>query len=449
MPSAPGGSGRDLAKVEAFNDYSERHHVRDRRCASSSASGHLSLPLAVVLPGGRRIGRKDAAVTLRLNDLSPLAHLVTGEVGKVGEDYVEGKRRPRRRHARADGGRRRADAGRPDPAARRRRRRRSPGCARPALMARSRLRHRPEADAEQVQFHYDVSDDFYALWLDPRRVYSCAYFRDAGDVARRGAGGQARAHLPQADAQAGRALPRHRRRLGRPAAVRGRALRRAGAGHHAEQEPARPRQQADRRARPRPAACAWTCSTTAHLDESEPYDKIASVGMFEHVGRAHLPEYFAKIRRLLKPGGLLLNHGITAGGTRNHQLGSGLGEFIEKYIFPGGELEHVSHVLERDRRRRARGGRRREPAPALREDALGLERRARGAARRRRARSPPTPCCAPTGSISRAARCASSAPGSRCTRCCARGRPATSSRGRCAAHNRSIPFNRGYMYPQR
>ena len=45
-------------------------------------------------------------------------------------------------------------------------------------MARSRLRHRPETDAEQVQFHYDVSDDFYALWLDPRRVYSCAYFRD-------------------------------------------------------------------------------------------------------------------------------------------------------------------------------------------------------------------------------------------------------------------------------
>jgi cyclopropane-fatty-acyl-phospholipid synthase len=83
-----------------------------------------------------------------------------------------------------------------------------------------------------------------------------------------------------------------------------------------------------------------------HLDESEPYDRIASVGMFEHVGRARLPEYFAKIHRLLKPGGLLLNHGITAGGTRNHQLGSGLGDFIEKYIFPGGELEHVSHLIE-------------------------------------------------------------------------------------------------------
>jgi cyclopropane-fatty-acyl-phospholipid synthase len=82
------------------------------------------------------------------------------------------------------------------------------------------------------------------------------------------------------------------------------------------------------------------------LSETEPYDKIASVGMFEHVGRALLPAYFAKIHRLLKPGGLLLNHGITAGGTRNHQLGAGMGDFIERYIFPGGELVHVSKVTE-------------------------------------------------------------------------------------------------------
>jgi cyclopropane-fatty-acyl-phospholipid synthase len=67
--------------------------------------------------------------------------------------------------------------------------------------------------------------------------------------------------------------------------------------------------------------------------------------MFEHVGRARLPEYFGKIRRLLRPGGLLMNHGITAGGTQHHQLGVGMGDFIEKYIFPGGELLHTSSVL--------------------------------------------------------------------------------------------------------
>jgi cyclopropane-fatty-acyl-phospholipid synthase len=82
-----------------------------------------------------------------------------------------------------------------------------------------------------------------------------------------------------------------------------------------------------------------------HLDESQPYDKISSVGMFEHVGRANMNAYFNKIRRLLAPGGLVLNHGITAGGLHNYQLGAGMGDFIEKYIFPGGELLHVSHVL--------------------------------------------------------------------------------------------------------
>ena len=82
------------------------------------------------------------------------------------------------------------------------------------------------------------------------------------------------------------------------------------------------------------------------LDETAPYDKIASVGMFEHVGRAQLEGYFAKLRRLLKPGGLIMNHGITAAGVYNAELGSGMGEFIEKYIFPGGELTHISVVME-------------------------------------------------------------------------------------------------------
>jgi cyclopropane-fatty-acyl-phospholipid synthase len=56
-------------------------------------------------------------------------------------------------------------------------------------------------------------------------------------------------------------------------------------------------------------------------------------------------DYFSQVLRLLRPGGLVLNHGITAGSIVPGQLGAGMGEFIEKYIFPGGELLHVSHVL--------------------------------------------------------------------------------------------------------
>ncbi|MEO7885615.1 MAG: class I SAM-dependent methyltransferase, partial [Polaromonas sp.] len=82
------------------------------------------------------------------------------------------------------------------------------------------------------------------------------------------------------------------------------------------------------------------------MPEDQPFDKISSVGMFEHVGHANMTAYFQKIMRLLTPGGLVMNHGITAGGLENRQLGAGMGDFIEKYIFPGGELMHVSAVLE-------------------------------------------------------------------------------------------------------
>jgi cyclopropane-fatty-acyl-phospholipid synthase len=56
-------------------------------------------------------------------------------------------------------------------------------------------------------------------------------------------------------------------------------------------------------------------------------------------------EYFSKIHSLLKPGGIVMNHGITSGNLEPGQLGAGMGDFIEKYIFPGGELLHISLVL--------------------------------------------------------------------------------------------------------
>ena len=82
------------------------------------------------------------------------------------------------------------------------------------------------------------------------------------------------------------------------------------------------------------------------LPEDAQYDKVASVGMFEHVGMRNYPRYFGKIFRLLKPGGMVLNHGITHNTLAADSLGSGIGEFVEEYVFPGGELTHVSRVIE-------------------------------------------------------------------------------------------------------
>jgi cyclopropane-fatty-acyl-phospholipid synthase len=82
------------------------------------------------------------------------------------------------------------------------------------------------------------------------------------------------------------------------------------------------------------------------LDASEAYDKIVSVGMYEHVGLANLPRYFELVARLLKPGGALLNHGIIATDARGKAQGPPGGEFIDRHVFPGGELPNLPQVLQ-------------------------------------------------------------------------------------------------------
>ena len=299
--------------------------------------------LALVLPGGRRIGPADAPVTLRLASLAPLAHVAAGQVGRLAEDYVEGRidiegaMRPvidvAGRLVRDDPTRASEPPG--------------PLAWWRDLMQRgkSHKRHRGDADARQVQFHYDVSDEFYSLWLDPRRLYSCAYYR--------------RADMTLAEAQEAKLehicrklmLRRGERFLDIGAGWGGLLLWAAEQhGVHAtgitlsKNQHAHVNRLIDQRGLR--GRVEMRLLDYRDLPEGEPFDKIASVGMFEHVGRANLPRYFDKIRRLLRPGGLLLNHGITAGGTRNTQLGAGIGDFIERYVFPGGELLHVSHVLQ-------------------------------------------------------------------------------------------------------
>ena len=310
--------------------------VLERRLAG------LSHPLAVVLPGGQRLGPQRAAVTLRLHSLATLAPLATGRIGRVGADYVEGRldfdgslRDLMAIAGELAGDPREAAGAPPVPAGWR------------ALWQRLRSRrlHDPRSDARQVQFHYDVSDDFYALWLDPRRVYSCAYYRDRTMTL-------AQAQEAKLDHICRKLMLRDGERFLDIGAGWGGLLLWA-AEHYgvrgtgitlSRHQHAHVNELIERRGL-RGRVSVQLLDYRA-LPDDEPYDKIASVGMFEHVGLAQLPAYFAKIRRLLRPGGLLMNHGITAGGTRHHQLGAGLGDFIERYIFPGGELVHASRVLE-------------------------------------------------------------------------------------------------------
>jgi cyclopropane-fatty-acyl-phospholipid synthase len=302
----------------------------------------VELPLALVLPGGRRLGPADSAVTIEFKQLGPLAHVATGRMGRLAEDYVEGRvdlhGTPRDLMAVAaglmDDDPRHAEAGG-----------RGTGWFRGLLRhGKSLARHSLEADVRQIQFHYDVSDDFYALWLDPRRVYSCAYYREGGMTL-------AQAQEAKLDHVCRKLMLRAGERFLDIGAGWGGLLlwaakqygvRATGITLSKNQHAYVNRLIEEQGLR---GKVSMQLLDYRDLPEEDPWDKVASIGMFEHVGRANLPGYFAKVRRLLRPGGLLMNHGITAGGTGNAQLGNGLGEFIERYIFPGGELLHVSHVL--------------------------------------------------------------------------------------------------------
>ncbi|MCF5290386.1 methyltransferase domain-containing protein, partial [Pseudomonas syringae] len=80
------------------------------------------------------------------------------------------------------------------------------------------------------------------------------------------------------------------------------------------------------------------------LPQDARFDKVVSVGMFEHVGHANLPLYAQRLFGAVKEGGLVMNHGITARHTDGRPVGRGAGEFIDRYVFPNGELPHMAMI---------------------------------------------------------------------------------------------------------
>jgi cyclopropane-fatty-acyl-phospholipid synthase len=297
----------------------------------------LPVPVALELPAGERVGPQKAAVTLSFKDWSSLATMAAGQVGRLAEDFVESRVQLEGRMRDLMAVAARLLPGNPVNSD-------SGWWTQMLRRAKSVAAHSPHKDAQQVQFHYDVSDDFYALWLDPRRVYSCAYYQD----------------MSMSLAQAQEAKLDHicRKLMLKPGerfldigagwggllmwAAENYGVNATGITLSKNQHAHVQRLIEDKRLQGR---VRMELRDYRELGESEGFDKIASVGMFEHVGQANMPAYFGKIHRLLKPGGLVMNHGITAGGIHPGHLGAGMGEFIEKYIFPGGEVLHISHVL--------------------------------------------------------------------------------------------------------
>jgi cyclopropane-fatty-acyl-phospholipid synthase len=202
-------------------------------------------------------------------------------------------------------------------------------------------RHSKAHNRDAIRYHYDVSNDFYALWLGRSMVYSCAYFKSA--------------EQSLDDAQEAKLEHICRKLRLRPqdqfldvgcgwGALVLHAAKHYGVRAHGITLSSKQLEFA----RSRIAAEGLSGRVTVeYLDYRDLagesiYDKVASVGMFEHVGLRNLPKYFNIIRRVLKPGGLFLNHGITherEGWQENLST-----QFINRYVFPDGELDTIGNV---------------------------------------------------------------------------------------------------------
>lgn len=292
----------------------------------------LGVPLSITLWNGRHLAPKDPPrVNLTVRSPKVLASLARPTMGKLARHYVE-------RELDVEGEARQiihiteALSGASDAA--------------PGTTGRLRkwMGHTRAFDAKSVRSHYDVSDDFYGLWLDRRRVYSCAYFRRADDTLEL-------AQEQKLDHICRKLMLKPGERFLDIGCGWG-ALILWAAEHykvHATGITLSQHQFEYAQRLIREAGLENLCEVRLldyrDVAEDMPYDKIASVGMFEHVGRKNFGVYFGKIFRLLKGGGLVLNHGITLNALDQDELGSDIGSFIDEYVFPGGELTHISHVL--------------------------------------------------------------------------------------------------------
>jgi cyclopropane-fatty-acyl-phospholipid synthase len=289
------------------------------------------LPLRIELWNGKCYDLGDETpVTVRIPRAEALKFFIDPDLAKLGEAYIEG-------HVDVEGPIQ--EVLRAAEGLSRRLGKQKKGRLPPLINLHTRGR-----DSQAIRYHYDVSNEFYALWLDREMVYSCAYFK-TGDEDIDTAQAQKLDHI----CRKLRLAPGDKFLdigCGWGALVRW-AARHYGVEATGITLSENQHRLANQRIRSEGLAgrCRVLLQDYRDVPGEALYDRIASVGMFEHVGLKNLPVYFGAIRRLLKDGGVVLNHGITSVDPESRPVDLGAGEFIDKYVFPHGELPHVSLVL--------------------------------------------------------------------------------------------------------
>ncbi len=201
--------------------------------------------------------------------------------------------------------------------------------------------HDKTSDAAAISYHYDLSNDFYALWLDREMVYSCAYYETGYEDLSQAQQAKLRHLCRKLRLQPGERLLDVGCGWGGLARFAAREFGVEVLGITLSQ-----------------AQLEWGRRRVAEeglgqqvrlefmdyrdLPQDQGFDKVVSVGMFEHVGHVNLPLYCQRLFGALKVGGLVMNHGITARHSDGRPVGRGAGEFIGRYVFPQGELPHLA-----------------------------------------------------------------------------------------------------------
>jgi len=205
---------------------------------------------------------------------------------------------------------------------------------------------RAGSEADFIRFHYDLGNDFYGLFLDPEMQYSCAYFTDWSNTLETAQRDKLDMICRKLRLQPGERFLDIGSGWG---GLLCHAARNYGVTAHGVT--LSPEQFTFTQEKVR--ALGLEGRVTVELKSYEAldgtFDKIASIGMYEHVGIANYPAYFAKLNALLRDRGLLLNHGITRQAKANRRSFRRIGperRLILKYVFPGSELDHIGHSLE-------------------------------------------------------------------------------------------------------
>ena len=185
-----------------------------------------------------------------------------------------------------------------------------------------------------IRFHYDRSNEFYRLFLDSRMIYSCAYFRTPDETLEQAQLAKLDHICRKLDLEPGERFLDIGCGWG--------ALVEYAAGQYGAEATGCTLSRAQFEHASAHRGDRVRLMEQDYRDLSGGFDKIASVGMFEHVGRRRAPQYFRKIAGLLAPGGLFLNHAIA----RPQGVADDAASlFVRRRIFPGGELIHLGEVI--------------------------------------------------------------------------------------------------------